>query len=369
MHRTKWPYEQNLPVATKPDAFVPTETPMTPSLPRHYNLLVATGANQTIYLQDLRRPRSQILIEFTKTVAQNTNANPRPGAYIVGTAFHPQIKSLFLLAHSDGTISIHDARRICRSQTTGTTTNGMKRIAGHVHHKPIVAAMFLAGYKMRTISLGENGKCKIMDFEHGVNTIIAWKVGQDCTSLAVLSPTTMSCNEEESDISLEKDVTRLNHTLAIDTAVVPCHIAVGARDGSVLVYSAVGLLEYRTRATGHEVKGIWWVPSPSTPILPGRSAYADDIVIKRPPTYSDIAASRRAPEHLQTAKISPIVRTREGLPAARRRVPEQTISLLESLRLRRRALEQRYGQHHGHEHTHHLHVPGHFIESDEDTLR
>lgn len=102
---------------------------------------------------------------------------------LVIAAFHPEREHVYLLGFEDGTLAAYDNSRISAMRHDGLYSD--QEVANHaeigrLHHLhqatapssprkvgSIAGAAFLPGYKLRAVSVGSDGKCKLIDFADG----------------------------------------------------------------------------------------------------------------------------------------------------------------------------------------------------------
>ena len=217
----------------------------------------------------MRWPKTQIPIRVRASVRQQGSDSARTGSHVVVSAFHPSQRGHFLLAYAYGGLSIHNANRIVHFRRAGTTSDGLKRFCAGLHHIPIVAAAFLEGHKMRVVTLGKRGKCRITDFEHGINHVVTWEVGSGCSSMAIVLPVIkIEIFKGHSTSSESAPITTTLPASATHTQITEHWIAVGCADGSVKTYSAIGLLQcHQLGVEAQAVKQLQWIPNYIAPNL------------------------------------------------------------------------------------------------------
>lgn len=153
--------------------------------PTGHVMVSASDPPPTIYLKHLNHNSSPILIE------------PRVSRAAVSViAFHPERANIFLLAFRDGSVAAYDATRIGRHQAgqfadqqgvshgqiSGfsklhrATTEGSKLTA-------ITGAAFLPGFKTRAVTVGSDGRCRIVDFAGKGEVIRTWHAKAPITSV------------------------------------------------------------------------------------------------------------------------------------------------------------------------------------------
>ena len=251
-------------------------------------MLSASEKPTVIYLQNLTLKTPAIQLHPSASNAAITTAS-----------FHPERPNIFLLAFKDGTIAAYDATRLARNTAprTGSTsrlaTNGH---AGEISHLSdlhritnirnmsdppdaspnttvgsksvsITGAAFLPGFRTRAVSVGADGKCRLVDFEAGGKILRTWHAQAPVTSLSVSN--LKSCPQMVKAASKQRS--GVNGSDLGNTTV----IAVGRVDGQVLLFDSAGLSldQVLVNALGEKIINVEWMngPSPyaiSTPVKP-----------------------------------------------------------------------------------------------------
>ncbi|KAK6333178.1 hypothetical protein TWF718_011002 [Orbilia javanica] len=99
-------------------------------------------------------------------------------------SFHPTKKNLFLISFADGVLAAYD-------YTKATKTGQHIHAFGHLHDammggKGLTAAEFIPCPQARAVSVGEDGKCVVLDFDK--KTVVgSFKIGAPATCLAIRS--------------------------------------------------------------------------------------------------------------------------------------------------------------------------------------
>ncbi|KAI5206523.1 WD40 repeat-like protein [Aureobasidium subglaciale] len=210
-------------------------------------------------------------------------------AAIAAAAFHPERPNVFLLAFKDGGIAAYDATKIARNSgridnKSCLTTNGH---AGEISHfktlhritnvrnmsdppdastnttigsksVAITGAAFLPGFRTRAVSVGADGRCRLVDFEAGGKILRTWHAQAPVTSLSILAAKVQS-----------QPVKKTGHRQRsgavggpIETKTV---IAVGRVDGQVLLFDSVGLRldQVVVDDLGEKIISVEWLKGPS----------------------------------------------------------------------------------------------------------
>ncbi|RVD86317.1 uncharacterized protein DFL_004599 [Arthrobotrys flagrans] len=99
-------------------------------------------------------------------------------------SFHPMKKNIFLISFADGVLAAYDYAK-------ATKTGQHIHAFGHLHDanmggKGLTAAEFIPCPQARAVSVGEDGKCVVLDFEK--KTVVgSFKIGAPATCLAIRS--------------------------------------------------------------------------------------------------------------------------------------------------------------------------------------
>lgn len=238
-------------------------------------LLSASERPPTIFLQNLtlRTPALQL--------------QPRASAAAVETAsFHPERPNVFLLAFKDGTLAAYDATRILGKAGRGGSGGEVGRfrslhaVTNRVVGNPqgetgdnanitgnksvsITSAAFLPGHRSRAVSVGADGRCRLVDFECGGNILRTWHAKGPATSLSVLS-----VRQKQAQVAR-------NAANRAETSATNNTLAVGREDGKVLVFDSVGILlsEQAVDTSAGRIIDVQWMKGPGLKpdTKPGRS--------------------------------------------------------------------------------------------------
>jgi len=251
-------------------------------------MLSASEKPTVVYLQNLTLK--------TPAIQLHPSAS---NAAIATASFHPERPNIFLLTFKDGTIAAYDATRLVRSNAsrTGNTsrpaTNGHTGEISHFSnlHRitnirnmsdppdaspnttvgsksvSITGAEFLPGLRTRAISVGADGRCRLVDFEAGGKILRTWHAQAPVTSLSILA----FKSSPQTGKAASKQKFGVGGSDLGDRTVV----AVGRVDGQVLLYDSVGLRldQVLVNALGEKIISVKWMngPSPhatSTPVKP-----------------------------------------------------------------------------------------------------
>lgn len=134
--------------------------------------------------------------QLNNTIDIKPKASAKP---VVCCAFHPIRKSIFVLAFTDGVLAAYDSTRLVRGDKARATakkgnvgSGGGEHIHyfGHLHDGSIsggagiTGVEFIPGYRARAVSVGEDGRLFIIDFEKK-DVLGSWHVGAPATSVSV----------------------------------------------------------------------------------------------------------------------------------------------------------------------------------------
>ncbi|KAI4721815.1 WD40 repeat-like protein [Aureobasidium sp. EXF-10727] len=242
------------------------------------HLMLSASENPTVvYLQNL----------ILKTTA--IQLHPSASSAAVATAsFHPERPNVFLLAFKDGTIAAYDATKIGRSseRTCNKSVPATNGHAGEISHfsnlhritnirnlsdppdaslnttigsksVAITGAAFLPGFRTRAVSVGADGRCRLIDFEAGGRILRTWHAQAPVTSLSVLamkpsSQTAKTASKQKSGVTSSSTE---GNTV----------VAVGRVDGQVLLFDSVGLRldQVLVDALCETIISVEWMDGPS----------------------------------------------------------------------------------------------------------
>ncbi|CCX16217.1 Similar to hypothetical protein [Tuber melanosporum Mel28]; acc. no. XP_002837631 [Pyronema omphalodes CBS 100304] len=152
------------------------------------NLILSGSANP---------PTVQI---YNQVLATTVSLAPScSSAPVVSCAFHPNRKSLFLLAFGDGVLAAFDYTKLPIAKNDKKENAGLGVVRCHargIHafrhlHDPSIAgssgitgAEFVPGQRSRAVTVGEDGRCFLVDFEKG-DTVGSWHIGAPATGLTI----------------------------------------------------------------------------------------------------------------------------------------------------------------------------------------
>ncbi|KAK3057982.1 hypothetical protein LTR09_001059 [Extremus antarcticus] len=228
--------------------------------PTGHLMVSASDKPPTVYLSDLAHNSAPVLIESRASVAP-----------VTVVAFHPERPNIFLLAFTDGTVAAFDATKIARKET-GSFSNQERVNRGEICrfaklHRPtmdgnrtmcVEDAAFLPGHKSRAVTVGRDGKCRLIDFADRGNVLRTWHAHAPVTSVSVLP--------RKATVSDQPATTSGKHKRAASSSVHADNvIAVGRVDGTIQIYDSVGLLleQKSLRGPGNQVISVDWVQGKS----------------------------------------------------------------------------------------------------------
>lgn len=135
-------------------------------------------------------------MQLNNTVDIKPRVSSKP---VVCCAFHPNRRSIFVLAFMDGVLAAYDSTRLLR----GDKVRSMAKVGNmgsgggeHIHYfshlhdssitggPGITGVEFIPGYKARAVSVGEDGRLFIVDFEKK-DVLGSWHVGAPATCVSV----------------------------------------------------------------------------------------------------------------------------------------------------------------------------------------
>jgi uncharacterized small protein (DUF1192 family) len=216
-------------------------------------------------------------------------------ASVATASFHPERPSIFLLGFKDGTLAAYDATKMSRSsgvRINGNLHTAIAAHAGEISHLSklhsvtnvramsdpsdasfttmiggesiaITGAAFLPGYRTRAVSVGADGRCRLIDFEAGGKILRTWHAQAPVTSLSIL--TTKGSEDITATQARKAASSKQNAGANRTTASTDIIIAVGRVDGQVLLFDSLGLRldQVVVDALGRKVISVEWMKGPS----------------------------------------------------------------------------------------------------------
>jgi len=310
-------------------------------------MISASEAPPILYLQNLtlRTPALQLF------PSASTSS-------VILAAFHPERPNLFMLAFRDGTLAAYNATQLARRNGAKMDVNSSLHKDGkageigrfHKLHRTttraspemdpsltpadtpgmtsmsITGAAFLPGYRLRAVTAGADGRCRIIDFEEGGQVLRTWHAQSPITSLTVLSGT--------DHISPGVPLPSVGDSCAVKTSSEDFGtlIAVGRADGKLVLFDSVGIKQADTVicASGESIIGLEWVTgiTPETSLNRQRLPSNHTIRLSLPSEPGlRMSVSRKRPSHVCIADEEPEVRVAEPIVTAA--IPVKSLSLQE----------------------------------------
>lgn len=291
--------------------------------PTAHLIVSASDDPPTIFLSNLAHNSAPVLIE------------PRASeAAVTCIAFHPERPDVFLLGFADGVAAVFDATKLARKQA-GALVNQESVNRGELGHlgdlhRPVLdgkrtccieGAAFLPGYRSRVVTVGRDGRCRLVDFAGGGVIIRTWHAQAPIVSLSVFSSSTRTTRPA---IGSSRPDRRKQNPKDTDVT-----IAVGRIDGMIHLYDSVGLLlEQKALRSTEKIISVEWVSGKS----PRR--IANSIVARGGESMPSLEASelqrpmRKPTEIVKASKPSSTQRRRStnfehvGLPPALRKMKD-----------------------------------------------
>lgn len=223
-------------------------------------MISAQGSPPVVFLKDLTKSSAATLVKPQASTSGITVA-----------AFHPERANIFLLAFDDGTLAVFDASLLKRGNAQGKYNDQShagkaeigrkKQLHRPMHFKDegrsraISGAAFLPGNKLKTVTIGIDGRCKLLDFSDGASVLRTWhcEAPLTCVSVSGSPPAGRGMSTTRKDIS------------SVQPGFSGHLIAVGGQDGSVRLYDLLGLLQGRKELgmNGEKIISVEWVEGAS----------------------------------------------------------------------------------------------------------
>jgi WD40 repeat protein len=280
--------------------------------PTGHLMISAQGTPPVVFLKDLSKNSTATLLKPQASASGITIA-----------AFHPERANIFLLAFDDGTLAVFDASRLRRGvgeekyndqSHTGKAEIGRKtQLHRAIHYKTegrsraINGAAFLPGQNLKTITVGIDGRCKLLDFSNGSNVLRTWHAEAPLTCVSVSTMPPIEDRKQQSSGRLKTSGTL---------------IATGSQDGKVLIYDSLGLLQgvKQIGSAGERVIGVEWVNgaspkcvSTAAPLNGHRTQILSPLVNSSAKATKNRESKRSTPKHLS---IHPALRPSTTNPIA-----------------------------------------------------
>ena len=259
----------------------------------------AQGSPPVVFLKDLTKNSAATLVKPQASTSGITVA-----------AFHPERANIFLLAFDDGTLAVFDASLLKRGNAQGKYNDQShagkaeigrkKQLHRPMHFKnegrsrAISGAAFVPGNKLKTVTVGIDGRCKLLDFSDGANVLRTWhcEAPLTCVSVSGSPPAGRGMSTTRKDISL------------VQPGFSGHLIAVGGQDGSVRLYDLLGLLQGRKELgmNGERIISVEWVEGASPKEIPNRVDVDERAVALQPSITECLAEATQGSIHESTPK-------------------------------------------------------------------
>ena len=231
-------------------------------------------------------------------------------APVAKAAFNKNRPNVFVLAFKDGTIAAYDFTKLPRQLSILSTARltGAERQPGEIGHfkrhhavttvggvepgtvvesqgsatQNVAAAGessvavtgldFIAGFRVRAVSVGADGRCKVVDFER-LNVLREWHVKGPATALSILA--LKQVQEDGLTVTMGRKPSRISFKPSIPgqkSGPEACYIAIGRVDGRVLIYDTQGSLlrDIVVDGAGEKVVDVEWIRGPKPEALDDR---------------------------------------------------------------------------------------------------
>ncbi|KAI5858434.1 hypothetical protein BZA05DRAFT_3132 [Tricharina praecox] len=249
-------------------------------------------------------------------------------APVVTCAFHPSRKHIFLLAFGDGVLAAFDYTKLSPAKAGNKENAGLGVTRCHargIHtfrhlHDPSIAgsagitgAGFVPGQRSRAVTVGEDGRCFLVDFEKG-DTLGSWHIGAPATGLTI----------REIDAAAKSRKEELGGYF----------IGVGTVHGRCLVYDGNGnkVAERVVDTEGESILDVEWVcgdvSAPEVDIAPTQPS-PENAASREQPGKSD--RTRKSTKALQSQKLN-----MSSSPVSPEEVDEDGNPLIKEVSARRR---------------------------------
>ncbi|KAH8146116.1 uncharacterized protein LAJ45_09806 [Morchella importuna] len=177
-----------------------------------------------------------------RLMATTVSITPRCStAPVVLCSFHPSRRTIFVLAFRDGVLAAYDYSKI--SGGSKAKKDGKIGIG-----QGITGVEFVPGYRSRAVTVGEDGRLFLVDFEMR-DTLGSWHIAAPATSLTIRPITVKGKSTDEDDIG-------------------GCVIAIGTIHGKCYVYDEDGnkIGEQTVDSDGGKVLDVEWVSGDIHPL-------------------------------------------------------------------------------------------------------
>lgn len=223
--------------------------------------IMATNTAGTLIVTASKDP-VVVFVHATKSDHRERLVPQASDASVTIAAFHKGRPAVFLLGFKNGTLAMYDATKLLRATAASdqsyrqteetcwfrrlhrTTLKGVidpewSFTVGHTRTSQdvmspfasITGAEFLSGHNSRAVTVGTDGRCRLVDFEQGGQILNTWHAHAAIQCLAI---TAGSSRDAEG-------ATNRSYQTSLDT------IALATEDGRVVFYSDAGTKLYETR--------------------------------------------------------------------------------------------------------------------------
>lgn len=270
-------------------------------------------SSSSVYMVSASAKPPTVLLQDLSSANLPSSISPLIRNHKVTVAtFHPAVLDTFLLGFDDGTISIHNASdilsgkrgafssetacfsRLHRRNAQVATLDVKNQGTGKLRDieiplssiSGITAAAFMESRRCRTVSIGADRKCKIVDFEKGVHVLRTWDVGASGTCLSVLlSPSSSSFAIQRPQPYMGKN----SDSYENGSATVQELIAIGRSDGYVALYNSIGLIQHQSLLDPDHLRviGLQWVVDDGSKLLNSNQGNIEDLGMDKKPPIPD----------------------------------------------------------------------------------
>ena len=229
-----------------------------------------------MFLKDIKANQPPVLIEPTASSAPAFCAN-----------FHPEKSNLFVVAFRDGTIAAYDTdllpktdlncyadqERVNRCEISHfRDLHQLARIETSTFPKssaaiPVTGTAFLPGFKARAVTVGSDGRCKLIDFANEGIVLRTWHTKAPLTAITILK--TRGVHAVQKTILRGHRTGNASFRIHERQQSTDSVIAVGCADGRVQLYSPIGLLlgEHCLNHRDEKILSVEWASGPAPKAL------------------------------------------------------------------------------------------------------
>jgi hypothetical protein len=130
---------------------------------------------------------------------------------------------------------------------------------------------FIAGFRARAVSVGADGRCKVVDFER-LTVLQEWHIKGPATALSVLSLKVVEHGESVATVDRRRVVSQTSLKASVPEhkgVSEVCYVAIGRIDGRVLIYDTQGnlLRDVVVDGEGGRVLDVEWIRGPKSKAL------------------------------------------------------------------------------------------------------